>query len=63
MRVLVAHDQLRKGQLRLRGLTAHDLFAQLRQRGVFGLEGLRFGLYEAKGTITVIPDRRPDAVP
>jgi uncharacterized membrane protein YcaP (DUF421 family) len=46
------------------GLTDNDLYAQLRQRGVFDLTRLRYVLYEAKGDLTVVPDRDapdPDA--
>jgi uncharacterized membrane protein YcaP (DUF421 family) len=56
VRVLVAHGQLRRGQLRRCGLTENDLFAQLRQRGVFSLQDVRYVLYEAKGSITVVPE-------
>ena len=62
--VLVDHGQLRRRQLRMCGLTDNDLYAQLRQRGVFDLTGLRYVLYEAKGDLTVAPDQDapdPDA--
>jgi uncharacterized membrane protein YcaP (DUF421 family) len=59
IRVLVDHGQLRRRQLRLCGLTDNDLYAQLRQRGVFDLAQLRYVLYEAKGDLTLVPD--PDA--
>ena len=54
VRVLVEHGQVRRGQLRLCGLTDNDLFAQLRQRGVFDLTGIQYVLYEAKGDLTVV---------
>jgi uncharacterized membrane protein YcaP (DUF421 family) len=57
IRVLVDHGQLRRRQLRVCGLTDNDLYAQLRQRGVFDLARLRYVLYEAKGDLTVVPDR------
>jgi uncharacterized membrane protein YcaP (DUF421 family) len=57
VRILVDHGQLRRRQLRMCGLTDNDLYAQLRQRGVFDLTGLRYVLYEAKGDLTVVPDR------
>ncbi|MBV8992852.1 MAG: DUF421 domain-containing protein [Pseudonocardiales bacterium] len=57
VRVLVDHGQLRRRQLRMCGLTDNDLYAQLRQRGVFDLARLRYVLYEAKGDLTVVPDR------
>ncbi|MEV5705246.1 YetF domain-containing protein [Actinoallomurus sp. NPDC052274] len=56
IRVLVAHGRIRRRQLRICGLTESDLVAQLRQRGVFGLSGVRFVLYEAKGGLTVVPE-------
>ena len=37
------------------GLTDNDLYAQLRQKAIFDLSGLRYVLYEAKGSITVVP--------
>ncbi|MGE5289805.1 MAG: DUF421 domain-containing protein [Micromonosporaceae bacterium] len=55
-RVLVADGQLLRDQLRICGLTDDDLFAQLRQRGVFKLSSIRFALYEAKGGLTVVPE-------
>jgi uncharacterized membrane protein YcaP (DUF421 family) len=56
IRVLVAHGEVRAEQLRVCGLTMDDLFAQLRQRGVFELSGIRYVLYEAKGGLTVVPE-------
>lgn len=55
VRVLVEHGRLRRSQLRLCGLTDNDLYAELRQRGVFSLEGLAYVLYEVKGGLTVVP--------
>ena len=55
VRVLVADGQLRSRELRRCGLTDNDLYAQLRQRGIFSLDGVRYVLYEAKGSITVVP--------
>ncbi len=57
VRVLVDHGHLRRRQLRMCGLTDNDLYAHLRQRGVFDLSGLRYVLYEAKGDLTVVSDR------
>lgn len=54
IRILLANGQLRQAELRRCGLTDDDLFAQLRQRGVFSLDGLRYVLYEAKGSITIV---------
>ncbi|GAA3978612.1 hypothetical protein GCM10023085_71250 [Actinomadura viridis] len=56
IRVLVAHGRVRDDQLRTCGLTRDDLYAQLRQRGVFQLSDVRFVLYEAKGGLTVVPE-------
>ena len=56
VRVLVARGSLRRKELRLCGLTDADLFAELRERGVFSLDGLRYVLYERKGALTVVPD-------
>lgn len=61
VRVLVAHGQLRRDQLRWCGLTDNDVYAQLRQRGVFDLAGIRYVLYESKGELTVVPET-PDAL-
>jgi uncharacterized membrane protein YcaP (DUF421 family) len=55
VRVLVYNGELRRRQLRLCGLTDHDVYAQLRQRGIFDVSGLRYVLYEAKGDLTVVP--------
>lgn len=62
VRVLVEHGQVRRGQLRLCGLTDNDLGAQLRQRGVYDLADVAFVLYEAKGDLTVVRER-PGPVP
>jgi uncharacterized membrane protein YcaP (DUF421 family) len=56
VRVLVAHGRVRRDQLRLCGLTDNDLYAQLRQRGVFDLDHVRYVLYESKGDLTVVPE-------
>jgi uncharacterized membrane protein YcaP (DUF421 family) len=60
VRILVAHGRLRRDQMRKCGVTDNDLFTQLRQRGVFTLEGVRYVLYESKGSITVVPEDAPD---
>ncbi len=54
IRVLVADGKLRSRELRKCGLTDGDLFTQLRQRGVFAIEDVRYLLYEPKGSITVV---------
>jgi uncharacterized membrane protein YcaP (DUF421 family) len=54
VRVLVEHGQLRRDELHRCALTDNDLFAQLRQQGVFALSGVRYVLYESKGSITVV---------
>jgi uncharacterized membrane protein YcaP (DUF421 family) len=60
VRVLVAAGELRRSELRRCGLTDNDLYTQLRQRGIFTLQGLRYVLYETKGTITVVREPEPD---
>jgi uncharacterized membrane protein YcaP (DUF421 family) len=54
VRVLVDDGTLRRHELRRCGLTDNDLFAQLRQHGVFDLADVRYVLYETKGSITVV---------
>jgi uncharacterized membrane protein YcaP (DUF421 family) len=63
VRVLVAHGRLRKSELRRCGLTENDLHSQLRQRGIFSLHGVRYVLYETKGSITVVPETDGQPVP
>jgi uncharacterized membrane protein YcaP (DUF421 family) len=53
--VLVANGEVRRRELRKCGLTDNDLFAHLREQGVFSLADLRYVLYEAKGALTVVP--------
>jgi uncharacterized membrane protein YcaP (DUF421 family) len=54
IRVLVDAGELRHGELRRCGLTEDDIYANLRQRGVFDLAELRFLIYEAKGGLTIV---------
>lgn len=61
VRVLIENGELRRSELRRCGLTDNDLFAQLRQRGVFSLERLRYVLYETKGSITIVGDEVPSS--
>lgn len=61
VRVLVERGKLRPRQLVVCGLTRADLFAQLRQHGVFDLEVVRYVLYETKGGLTVVREE-PEAV-
>jgi uncharacterized membrane protein YcaP (DUF421 family) len=63
IRVLVADGQLRSRELRKCGLTDKDLFTQLRQRGVFTIEDVRYVLYEPKGSITIVPRSDPSPCP
>ncbi|SDY72135.1 Uncharacterized membrane protein YcaP, DUF421 family [Modestobacter sp. DSM 44400] len=63
VRVLVADGQVRRGQLRRCGLTDNDLYAELRQRGVFDVRQLQYVLYEGKGGLTVVPRQTPPPVP
>lgn len=61
VRVLVAHGRLRERQLRICGITKSDLFAQLRQQGVYRVEDLQYVLYETKGALTIV--RQDDTGP
>lgn len=69
VRILVEHGRLRRRQLLICGLTEADLYAHLRQQGVFDLSDLRYVLYESKGDLTLVPERSdgpggdPDAGP
>jgi uncharacterized membrane protein YcaP (DUF421 family) len=54
IRILFANGRLRRGQLRLCGLTDNDVLSELRQLGIFDLADLRYLLYEAKGGLTVV---------
>lgn len=56
IRLLVVDGQLRRGQLRWCGLTDNDLYAELRQRGITTLAGIRYVLYETKGGLTIVPN-------
>lgn len=59
IRILVADGRLRRRELRICGLTDNDLFAQLRQRGVTSLAGVRYVFYEAKGGLTIVRSDEP----
>lgn len=50
---------MRRRELRRCALADNDLFAQLRQRGAFSVDGLRYVPYEVKGSITVVPADPP----
>jgi uncharacterized membrane protein YcaP (DUF421 family) len=64
IRVLVANGKLRRSELRRCGLTDNDLFTQLRQRGIFEIDRLRYVLYEPKGSISVVQaDTSTDPTP
>jgi uncharacterized membrane protein YcaP (DUF421 family) len=54
VRVLVEHGRLRPRELRRCGLTDNDLYTQLRGKGIFSLEEIRYVLYETKGSVTVV---------
>ncbi len=54
VRVLVHDGTLRRGQLRRCGLVDEDVFAKLREHGVFDLAELQYVLYEGNGAITVV---------
>jgi uncharacterized membrane protein YcaP (DUF421 family) len=60
VRVLVHEGQIRSSELRRCGLTDHDLYRELRQRGFFDVAALRYVLYESKGDVTVVSDAVAD---
>jgi uncharacterized membrane protein YcaP (DUF421 family) len=53
-RVLVAGGQLRRGELVRAGLTAADVYALLRERGVADLGEVGYLIYEPRGTVTLV---------
>jgi uncharacterized membrane protein YcaP (DUF421 family) len=53
-RVLVAHGELRQRELARAGLTAADVYALLREKGVGDLRQVGYLIYEASGAVTVI---------
>jgi uncharacterized membrane protein YcaP (DUF421 family) len=57
VRVLVDHGQLRTHELRRCAITENDLYAHLRQQGVFTLDDIAYVLYETRGDLTVVPAR------
>jgi uncharacterized membrane protein YcaP (DUF421 family) len=60
-RVLVVHGTVRRRELHRCALTDEDLFAHLRERGVFQLAEVALVLYEPKGTLTVVLERDAQA--
>ena len=60
VRVLVHDGRLRPGQLRICGLTEHDVVAKLREMGIRDLRELRYVLYETKGELTVVRETGAD---
>ena len=59
-RVLVARGELQPRELARAGLTASDVYALLREKGVADLGQVGYLLYEARGIVTVIgADREP----
>jgi len=54
VRILAAHGRLRPRELRRCGLTDNDIYTQLRQRGIESLDGVRYVIYETKGTVSVV---------
>jgi uncharacterized membrane protein YcaP (DUF421 family) len=53
-RVLVAGGELQAGELAHAGLTAADVYALLREKGVGDLGGVAYLLYEARGAVTLV---------
>src|SRR3954453_9181098 len=60
VRVLVENGEMRGAELRRCGLTDHDLYRELRQRGFFDIGDLRYVLYESKGSITIVSEDSGD---
>lgn len=59
-RVLVAHGELQGDELARAGLTAGDVYALLREKGVGDLGEVGYLLYEPRGAVTLIgADREP----
>ena len=54
VRILVERGQLRRRELLVCGITDDDLYSELRRRGVYGLQELRYVLYEPKGELTIV---------
>lgn len=62
-RVLVAHGEIQGRELARAGLTAADVYAMLREKGVTDLGQVGYLLYEARGTVTVVgADREPGSL-
>lgn len=62
VRVLVVDGIVRMRELRKCAITENDLYAHLRQQGVYDLADVRYVLYETKGNLTIVPrnaDRPP----
>lgn len=55
-RLLVVHGQLQADVLARAGLTAGDVYAQLRERGVARLDEIAYLLYETRGQVTLVPE-------
>ena len=53
-RVLVAGGELQAGELARAGLTAADVYALLREKGVGDLGQVGYLLYEARGAVTLV---------
>lgn len=54
VRILAAHGELHRRQLRRCGLTDDDVYAHLRENGVYDLAEVRYLLYETKGGLTIV---------
>lgn len=59
VKVLVDHGTLCVAQLRRCGLIEDEVLACLRRNGVGSLSEVRYVLYEAKGELTIVPERGP----
>lgn len=59
--LLLRDGELCRRQMKLCGITEADLFAELRLRGIYQLDGLRYILYEPKGGLTIVRDESADS--
>lgn len=63
VRVLVHAGTLQRNQLRRCGLTEEDVFAHLREHGVFDLNDVDYLLFESKGGLTLVRRNAGGAAP
>jgi uncharacterized membrane protein YcaP (DUF421 family) len=63
VRILVRHGDLQRSQFRPCGLTDNDVFAHLREHGVFDVADVEYLLYEAQGALTIVPRTQSGPAP